>query len=114
MTDDLYWAYDNNKNTCLLLLEFSKAFDTLHHATLCTKLRYFGISEAAVLFSQNYLSGRKQRVVINNRCSEAIDIDQGVPQGSIMELLLCTISVADLYQFLNFCQSYQYADDTQI
>ena len=36
VTDDLYRAYDDKKTTCLLLLDFSKAFNTLNHATLCT------------------------------------------------------------------------------
>lgn len=114
MTDDLLRAFDDNKSTCLILLDFSKAFDTLNHAILCTKLRYFGLSEAALLFFHNYLTEREQRVVINNCFSETIDIEQGVPQGSILGPLLFSVYTADFYKYLNFCKSHQYADDTQL
>lgn len=114
ITDDIFRACDANYNVCLVLLDFSKAFDTLNHNTLCTKLNYFGLSTSAVLFFQNYLRGRCQRVGVNNVFSEFIDIPQGVPQGSILGPLLFSLYTADLYKHLKFCQSHQYADDTQI
>ena len=63
VTDDIFRAGDEQKNTCLILLDYSKAFDTLNHATLCTKLKYFGLSEHACAFIHSYLINRYQRVI---------------------------------------------------
>lgn len=114
VTDDLFRASDNNKNTCLILLDYSKAFDTLEHTTLVTKLKFFGIGEVALMFFENYLNNRHQRVILNNVFSEFIALNKGVPQGSILGPLLFSIYTSDLCKRLNFCQSHQYADDTQI
>ena len=61
VTDDIFKTGDEKKNTCLILLDYNKAFDTLNHATLCTKLKYFGLSEQAIAFIHSYLINRYQR-----------------------------------------------------
>lgn len=114
VTDDLFRAYDANKNSCLILLDYSKAFDMLDHTTLGMKLEYFGVGDIALNFFQNYLNDRQQRVILNNVCSEFITLNKGVPQGSILGPLLFSIYTSDLCQHLTYCQSHQYADDTQV
>lgn len=114
VTDDLLRASDSNNNSCLILLDYSKAFDTLDHTTLRTKLQYFGVGDLALQFFVNYLNNRHQRVVLNNAFSEFIALNKGVPQGSILGPLLFSLYTTDLGKHLKFCQSHQYADDTQV
>lgn len=114
VTDDIYRAIDSNKNTCLVLLDFSKAFDTLNHITLCTKLKYFNFSNSSILFFQNYLHNRRQRVLFNGCSSEHQYNLKGVPQGSVLGPLLFSIYTADFYECLTSSTIHQYADDTQI
>lgn len=114
IADDIFRANDRKCNTCLILLDFSKAFDTLNHQTLCKKLKYFGISGSALLFFQNYLSRRYQRIVNNGLFSSFKSVNAGVPQGSILGPLLFSIYTSDFSNFLQTCNVHQYADDTQI
>lgn len=114
VTDDIYRACDSGRGTVLVLLDYSKAFDTLDHNTLCSKLKYFGFCDEAVIFFQNYLSGRQQRVCVGSAVSDFLPVSRGVPQGSILGPLLFSIYTADFSTYLNTCLSHQYADDFQI
>lgn len=114
VTDDIYRATDQNMSTILVLLDFSKAFDTLNHLILCKKLRHFGLSHYAVLFIENYLSNRCQRVTVNGNLSNLKYSSRGVPQGSVLGPLLFSIYTADFNRNLTNCNIHQYADDTQI
>ena len=109
-------ADDNDRkcNTCLILLDFSWAFDTLNHQTLCKKFKYFGISGSALLFFQHYLSRRYQRIVSNGLFSSFKLVDAGVPQGNILSPLLFSIYTPDFSNFLQTCNVHQYANDAQI
>ena len=62
----------------------------------------------------DYLTNRKQYVVFNNHCSDITDIVNGVPQGSILGLLLFSIHINDLICTSNKCKFIMYADDTTI
>lgn len=79
VSDDIFTICDNNLNCCLILLDYSKAFDTLDHAILCAKLKYFGFGVTAISFFRNYLSNRRQKVIINDNISDTINITRGVP-----------------------------------
>lgn len=114
VADDIFRANDRCHNTCLILLDFSKAFDTLDHQILCKKLKYFGIGDSALLFFRNYLSQRYQRIVNNGQLSNFKSINAGVPQGSILGPLLFTVYTSDFSNFLQVCKAHQYADDTQV
>lgn len=114
VSDDIFSACDNNQNSCLILLDYSKAFDTLDHATLCAKLKYYGFGVTATSFFHNYLNNRRQKVILNDNISNTLSISRGVPQGSVLGPLLFSIYTADLNKCLQFCTSHQYADDTQI
>lgn len=114
VTDDLLRARDEGKNSCLILLDFSKAFDTLNHSILLTKLKFYGLSNSSLKFIESYLGGRSQRVLLPGEASQFVTTHRGVPQGSILGPLLFSIYTADFSNHLNNCKSHQYADDMQI
>ena len=68
-----------------VLMNLSKAFDTIKHELLITKLHAYGFSKDASEIIFNYLSDRFQRVKINTIFSSWTELIQGVPQGSGLE-----------------------------
>ena len=67
-----------------IFLDFSKAFDTVNHSILLTKLEHMGIRGEAYDWISDYLNARKQYVIYNEHKSEHKYISCGVPQGSIL------------------------------
>ena len=65
-TSHLYRAVDEKKVTGVLMLDLSKAFDSIHHETLLMKLRTLGVSDETLSWFASYLSDRQQRVRINS------------------------------------------------
>ena len=114
VTDDVMRSVDDGKCTCLLLLDYSKAFDTLDHTMLCTKLKYYGLDDLALGFLKDYLQERHQRVILGSNTSEILSLNRGVPQGSILGPLLFSLYTADFGSYLKYLQSHQYADDFQL
>ena len=61
-----------------------KAFDTVDHALLLTKLGNYGIRGDELSWFTSYLTDRTQSVYLENVTSDSMDIPYGVPQGSIL------------------------------
>lgn len=114
MTDDITVCLDNKLVTCVVLLDYSKAFDTINHRLLLAKLKYYGLSEAAVTLIRSFLTNRKQRIKANCQFSSFLNISAGVPQGSIIGPLLFIIYTADILLAPKYCKTQAYADDTQL
>ena len=52
---------ENKKLSCNVFLDFAKAFDTVDHDTLITKLEHYGIRGVAKHWFKNYLSERYKK-----------------------------------------------------
>ena len=109
--DRIYNNIDNKKISLLLLLDLSKAFDSVHHTILLEKCQMLNID---TLWFANYLENRFQSVKLENTISSPKSVNFGVPQGSVLGPILFNIYVNDLVTFLPDCFIIQYADDTQI
>ena len=100
--------------TCLVMIDYKKAFDLIDHTLLLQKLRSVGIDNDYVSLFESYLSDRTQYVNINGCHSTLRDANLGVPQGSILGPVLFLIFINDLPKILEHSAADIYADDTTI
>ena len=111
ITDKIYNNIDNKKLSLLILLDLSKAFDSVNHNILINKCIKLNIDPT---WFKEYLSNRKQSVRLKNVLSTPRKVSFGVPQGSILGPILFSIYVNDLAESITECLVIQYADDTQV
>lgn len=114
IVDDISKATDQGKLTVMVLLDYSKAFDTINHKTLLSILQYIGFDLKSINLLESYLSNRYQVVSINNAISNSLPLTQGVPQGSILGPLLYSVYTFNLLTSVKYCSCHLYADDTQL
>ena len=113
ITDDMRRSMDKKEITTLVLLDFSKAFDSLDKDILAAKIHCMGFSPSVVKWITSYLSDRKQKVIANNMESSWVHLTRGAPQGSMLGPLLFFLYINDCSSGLNF-KYHLYADDLQI
>ena len=109
----IYEALEKGQDICFVSLDASSAFNRVWHKGLIFKLKQLGISGKLLIWLEDYLSNRKQRVVIGGKKSEWTDIKAGVPQGSILGPLLFLIYVNDIINDIE-SEILLFADDTSM
>ncbi len=113
-TDVILKAMDNRQLTAVVLLDMSKAFDSLDHGILISKLEDIGASSTALKWFTSYVTNRCQTVRINSTLSDTLELTNGVPQGSILGPLLFSIYINDLPSIPQQCPADCYVDDTKL
>ena len=107
-------AISNHDIGILVLLDFSKAFDTVRIDRMIEKLKRIGFDNGSCNFFRSYLSGRSSCVVIDGICSSDFDITMGVPQGSVLGPIIFLLYSADITNVVSHSELTLYADDSQL
>ena len=108
---EAYYANEKNNELYAFYLDFAKAFETVAHHLILTKLRHFRIGANLLKLIHNYLIGRKQFVEINGTSSTFRVIITGVPQGSILSRLLFLVFIDNLPNSCSESLMFLFADD---
>ncbi|KAF7249939.1 RNA-directed DNA polymerase from mobile element jockey [Varanus komodoensis] len=94
-------------------LDFSKAFDKVPHDILVGKLKSFGIDQSTVRWIRAWLSDRKQRATVSGESSGWWPVTSGVPQGSVLRLILFILFINDMEEGVNSLLI-KFADNTRM
>ena len=106
-------ALDDKQVSIGVLIDLSKAFDSLDHGVLLRKLANSGIGGTACDWMRSYLTGRTQATRIGDSTSSTKGVQYGVPQGSILGPMLFGLYMKDFSDVVNCLKLRFFVDDTQ-
>ncbi len=107
-------ALDDNQFASTIIIDLSKAFNSVPHGLLIAKMRAYGVGNDAREFMCSYLSDRFQRAKIPNEGSSWMALLKGIPQGSTLGPSLFNIFMNDIFYYMEICNLVNYADDNTL
>ena len=113
-TNEVLQAFECGNFMISVFIDLKKAFDSMSHEILVKKLEAIGVGDTELSWFKNYLSSRKQLVVLGRSESQMAGLEVGVAQGSLLGVLMFQIFINDLWKCLKYSTSILYADDTTI
>jgi hypothetical protein len=111
VSDDIRLNLESNQPTVLVLLDFSKVFDSVCHGLFILKLRQrYGFHATAAALVSSYLFSRHQKLACGDDVSPLAPLVVGVPQGSPISLLCFSLFIDDMTEVLGFSKYHMNAD----
>ena len=101
MYDSWLQAVEAGELAGVCLLDMSAAFDVVDHTLLIQKLSLYGLDDDSLSWIRSYLSGRSQSVIIEGCLSKLLQVETGVPQGSILGPLFYTLFTNELPEVIH-------------
>ena len=111
LTEMIRKALDEDKFACGVFIDLQKAFETVDHGILLSKLNHYGVRGASYQWFKSYLTGRQQYTTIAHLKSDLRSINYGVPQGSALGPILFLLYINDLNQAIVHSKVHHFADD---
>ena len=104
---------DEGSPVYVIYLDFQKAFDKVPHQKLILKLKAHGMENSIINWIEQWLTDRRQRVVVDGEVSWWKSVFSGVPQGCVLGPILCLVYIDDLEEGVT-CIIFKFADDTKL
>ena len=114
LVNDIRKNIDNGLLMGVIYLDLRRAFDTVSHSYLLSKLPSYVISGNEFTWFENYLFNWKQHVFYDGHLSKAFPVFRRVPQGSILGPTLFLLHLDDIDNCLHHSSIIKYADETVI
>ena len=104
---------DEGSPVDVIYLDFQKAFDKVPHQRLILKLKSHGMGNSIINWIEQWLTDRRQRVVVDGEVSNWKSVLSGVPQGSVLGPILFLVYINDLEEGV-IGKILKFADDTKL